>query len=304
MIKNVRLYSVALDDQLKQLFAQETELEAAISALRLKPLATGDVSSYGFTPLFGRGTQAYTFSHDGNHFFRFAEENKLMPTSVVNQVVADEIENREEELGRPLKKDEKKALKQGIVTKMLEQAFVTRRDLLIWVNSKQGYVGVSVTAAKRAENAISFLRKALGGSFPAKPFQPRCVVEDRMTGFITKGDLPETFTLGYDTVLKSNDDTGATVRVSKENLTAAEIISHITAGKIVTELQLSFNEIATFVLAQDLTIKRLALEDQYLEQNLPKSSGDKVADQQSMILIEGETLTELVRALTRAFQCE
>lgn len=304
MIKNVRLYSVALDDKLRELFHHESELEAAISAMRLKPMSESDISTYGFAPLFGRGAHAYTFSHNGNHFFRFVEENKLLPTSVVNQVLADEVESREEEMGRALKKNEKKALKQAIITKMLAQAFVTRRDLLIWVNSEKGLVGVSVTAAKRAENAITYLRKALGGSFPAKPFQPRCVVEDRMTNFIAKNELPQGFKLGYDAVLKSNDDTGATVRVTKDDLTTAEVISHLKAGKVVTELQLNFSEIATFVLANDLTVKRLSLEDQYLEQNLPKSSGDKIADLQSMILIEGETLTELVTALTRAFDCE
>ncbi len=303
MIKNVRLYSVALDEQLKQLFSHESELEAALAAQRIKPMSESDMATYGFAPVFGRAAQAYTFSHNSNHFFRFVEENKLLPTSVVNQVLADEVESREEELGRPLKKNEKKTLKQAIINKMLAQAFVTRRDFLIWVNSRYGFVGVTVTAAKRAENAITYLRKALGGSFPAKPFQPRCVVEDRLTNFIAKNELPEHFKLGYDAVLKSNDDTGATVRVTKDDLTTAEITSHLAAGKIVTELQLNFNEIATFVLAQDLTVKRLTLDDQYLEQNLPKSSGDKLADLQSMTLIEGESLTELVGALTKAFDC-
>lgn len=100
MIKNVRLYSVALDDKLRELFAHESELEAAISAMHLKPMSESDISTYGFAPLFGRGAQAYTFSHNGNHFFRFVEENKLLPTSVVNQVLADEVENREAEMGR------------------------------------------------------------------------------------------------------------------------------------------------------------------------------------------------------------
>lgn len=304
MIKNVRLYSVALDEQLKNLFSHETELEEAIAALRIKPMSANDVSTYGFAPVFGRAAPAYTFNHNHNHFLRFVEETKLLPTSIVNQALADEVDNREQEMGRPLKKNEKKALKQAIISKMLSQAFVTRREFLIWVNSRYGFVGVTVTAAKRAENAITYLRKALGGSFPAKPFQPRCVPEDRFTSYIAKNELPEHFKLGYDTVLKSNDDTGATIKVSKEDLTTAEVLSHINAGKVVTELQLSFNDLANFVLSSDLTIKRLALEDQYLEQSLPKTSGDKVADMQSMLLLEGETLTELVHAITLALDCQ
>ncbi len=302
--KSVRLYSVALDDKLKSIFANENELDKLIADEKFKPAGQMEISSCGFAPVFGRNTEAYSFSYDGNHYFRFVEENKLLPSSVVNQVFLDEVDAKEEELGRPLKKAEKTTLKTAITNKMLAQAFASRRELMIWVNSRYGFVGISVTSAKRAENAITYLRKALGGSFPAKSFSPRCVVEDRLTSFVARNDMPDGFKLGYDCVLKSNDDTGATVRASKEDLTCDEIQSHIKAGKMITDLQLNLNDSVSFVVNNELVLKRIAIDDTFLSQNLPQSTEDKTADMQSFFIIEASVLTDMVDRVTKAFDCD
>ena len=302
--KNVRLYSVELDDTLKGIFNKESLLEERLQSVSFHPTGQLELSSCGFGPVFGRNTEAFSFSHDHNHFFRFIEENKLLPSSIVNQALLDEIELKEQELNRSLKKSEKAALKTALLNKMMAQAFATRRELVIWVNSRYGFVGVSASSAKRAESALTILRKALGGSFPAKSFNPRCVVDDRLTNFLYKNDLPENFSLGNDAVLKSNDDTGATVRVSKEDLTTEEVLNHIKAKKVVTELQLNFAECVQFVITNELALKRVTLEDQYLEQNLPQKSDDKLADLQGFLIVEGDVLTNLVSQVTKVFDCD
>ncbi|MBU3843517.1 MAG: recombination-associated protein RdgC [Candidatus Anaerobiospirillum pullicola] len=301
--KNARLYTVALDDSLKSLFKNEAQLEDKVRSVCFKPTGQMEISSCGFSPVFGRHTDAFTFSHEHNHFLRFTEENKLLPSSIINQALQDEIDNKEMELGRALKKNEKAALKTALTNKMLAQAFVTRRELFLWINSTYGFVAVSASSAKRAENAITVLRKGLS-TFPAKSLQPRCVVEDRLTLFVAKNELPESFELGTDAVLKSNDDIGGTVRVSKDVLTSDEIVNHIKAGKVVTELQLGFNKCAQFVLSSDLCVKRMALDDQFLEHNLPQSTDDKLADLQANVIIEGEVLTNLVGSITKVFDCD
>lgn len=301
--KNLRLYTVNLTDELKDLFSNQLLLENSIEACKFRHTMEQEMTSCGFAPLFGRNTDAYTFSSNHNHFFRFVEENKLLPSTIIREAFLDEVEKKEEELGRALKKDEKQALKLALTNQMMAKAFVTRRELLIWVNSLYGYVGVSATSAKRAENAITVLRKACNGTFPVKPLQPRCVVEDRLTSFISKGDLPEGFSLGNDCVLKSTDDTGATVRASKEDLTCKEINSHIEAGKRVTELQLDFVDNAQFVLSNELALKRISLDDQFLERSLPQKSDDKITDMQSYLLVESDVMTSIFDKIVKAFDC-
>lgn len=301
--KNLRIYSVALDENLKHIFGSETQLEAAIANERLKPISHNELSTCGFVPLFGRNTEAYSYTYEGNHFFRFVEENKLMPPKILSQAVLDSIDAREEELGRKLTKAEKDTIKLAVRDQMLAKAFITRRELYIWVNSRHGYVGVSVSSANRAENAITIMRKAMGGSFPAKLLAPRCVVEDRLTNFL-KGQLPEGFEIGYDCVLKSNDDTGATVRASKEDLACEEIANHIKAGKLVTELQLKLHESVQFVLNSELVVKRFSIDDEYLKANMPMKSDDAIADMQASFIIESDVLTDTVNNIVKVFDCD
>ena len=300
--KNARIYSVEITPELQEIFRNETRLEECITSVRFRPAGAQEMSSCGFSPVFGRHTDSYTFTSSGSHFFRFTEENKLMPSSVVNERLLDIIDQKEAELSRSLKKNEKQALKQALVDEMMSKAFASRRDLFIMVNSVEGFIAISATSAKRADNAITMLRKAFG-TFPAKTLQPRVVVEDRMTNFIAKDDLPEGINLGYDCVLKSDDDTGATVKATKEDLTCKEILSHIEAGKHITELQLELVDQATFVLNTELTLKRITLDDQYLEKNLPQKTDDKVADMQSFMLVEADVIKSMVKSVMQAFDC-
>lgn len=302
--KNARIYSVALNEQLSAIFKDPATLEEKLQSAKFKKATDLEVQSCGFVPVFGRNTDSYAFSFKNNHFFKFVEENKLLPSSIINQALLDEIENKEAELNRPLKKNEKAALKTAITNKLLARAFTTQKELLVWVNTQYNFCAISVSSAKRAENAITFLRKALGGSFPAKSFQPRCVVEDRLTSFIAKNDLPEGFALGSDTVLKSNDDEGSTVRISRDVLNSEEVINHINAGKVVTELQLNFADCLSFVLTSDLSLKRINLNDQYLEVNLPQKSDDAVTDLQSFLIVQSEALTSLILSIVKTFDCD
>ena len=162
---------------------------------------------------------------------------------------------------------------------------------------------MSVSSAKRAERAIAMLREAFS-TFPAKCFQPRCVVEDRMTSWISNNDLPNVFTLGNDATLKSTDDEGGTVKVSKEDLSSDEIAVHINAGKVITDLQLIFEDTVMCVLSSDLTVKRMRPLDQFLEKNLPEKSDDAVADMAAHLCLQGEVLTSLIDSISEIFDCE
>lgn len=302
--KNAQLYTVTLSAQHLKVLRDDPLFEETIQKKTFRPCMAQELTSIGFSPLFGRKVPAFTFTHAEHHFVKVTEENKMLPSSVIKMALEEETDKQEAELGRPLRKQEIQTLKSALVNKLLAQAFVSRRDMLVYINSKTGIVAVSASSAKRAELALAMLREAFDGTFPAKRLQPRCAVEDRMTSWIDKAELPPVFELGNDAVLKTADEAGGTVRVTREDLTSEEIKCHISAGKVITDLQLVYQNELSLVLSSDLTLKRLRPEDQFLEKNLPEKSADAVADMQATLILQGDLLTSVVTDIMRLFDCE
>ncbi|HAR80294.1 MAG TPA: hypothetical protein DCR21_05625 [Succinivibrionaceae bacterium] len=301
--KNARIYDVDFK-AIKEIFSDPETLEKSIeNNARFKSCKqTSEVASIGFVPLFGNDTP-YFFSNGSSFFFKLVEENKLLPASVIRTELNEQVAAKEAELKRGMSKQEKETLKTAVTSLLLSKAFTTRREMLMWCNTELNLCAVAVSSAKRAEKALAMMRQALG-SFPATLPEAKCVVEDRMTNWVSKNQLPEKFELGTDTTLKSLEEDGGIIRASKEDLTSTEIAAHFDAGKVITDLQLIYDNSLLFVLSNDLSLKRMKPLDQYLEKNLPEKTDDAIADQQSHLILQGELLSEIISRIERIFDCE
>lgn len=299
--KSARVYTGDFSD-LEGIFKDDAEIEAAVQSVPFRPCQGGEKASAGFAPIFP-DTGAYSFKTAGGVFLRVLEEAKLLPSSVVMSQLSEIVSKKEAELGREIRKNEREALKTALVNQLLERAFPVRRDMLVYVQPQKGICAVSVSSAKRAETAIALVRQAFT-TFPARVPQPRCAAEDRITSWVSQGPVPEFFELGADTVLKSSDEDGGIIRASREDLTSEEIAVHIKAGKLMTEIALTYKDELFFVLGSDLSLKRMKPLDQYLERALPEKTEDRTADLQSHLVIQGALLDELIPYLFKLFDCE
>lgn len=298
--KNARIYTVDFSTP-GTWFSDQEKLENALGHLKFHPCQAAEMSTIGFSPVLGR-EGLFSLNCAGSYFFRLTEESKILPASVIRIALEEKISQAEEESGRPLGKKEKEALKSALTSELVTRAFATRRDILVWAHPQKRLCAINVSSAKRAEKALAMLRQALS-SFPAKVPQPRCAAEERLTSWISSGELPDKFVLGTDTVLKSPDD-GSTIRASREDLTSEEIAGHLQAGKVVTEIQLTYDDAVSLVLDAELCLRRIKFLDQYLEQNLPEKSNDAEADLQSLLVLQGSELAELCTRILELFDCE
>ncbi len=90
------------------------------------------------------------------------------------------------------------------------------------------------------------------------------------------GDVPDGFELDCDAVMRSPGDDGATVRCSRQDLTAREVQKHIETGKVVTQLGLVWRQRIRFVLTDRLELKRLQFLD-VLEEQASQAGDDAPA---------------------------
>lgn len=76
-----------------------------------------------------------------------------------------------------------------------------------------------------------------------------------MTAWMAEGEAPSGFTIDLDMEMRSAEN--AKVRYVKHSLEGEEIHKHIAEGKVVTKLALTWQDKISFVLDENLQIKRL-----------------------------------------------
>ena len=91
---------------------------------------------------------------------------------------------------------------------------------------------------------------------------PRAV----LTGWIAGEPLPTGFALGDECELKDPIDGGAVVKCQRQELLGDEIRKHLESGKQVSRLALVFDDHVSFVLGEDLVVRKLKFLDGAVDQ--------------------------------------
>src|SRR5690606_9802868 len=121
------------------------------------------------------------------------------------------------------------------------------------------------SSRKSGENVVSEIRRAMG-SFPALPLNAEIAPRAIMTGWIAGEPLPEGLSLGEECELKDAMEGGAVVKCQHQELQSDEIAKHLEAGKQVTRLALTLDDHVSFVLGEDLIIRKLKFLDGAVDQ--------------------------------------
>ena len=199
-------------------------------------------------------------------------EEKVLPGSVIQRVVDERVARIEQQECRSVGRKERQELKEQVTDELLPRAFVraTHTRALF----ADGMLLVDSAAASKAENLLAKLREALGG-LKVQLVHTRQTPSALMTSWLLQGHCEGGFELDSDCELKGVGDVVPVVKVSKQDLTADEVVQHVKNGKTVTQLGLVWREQIAFILTQDFTLKRI----QYLDvlQEEAESNGDDAA---------------------------
>jgi recombination associated protein RdgC len=242
-----------------------TDLETQLATCALKPVGLLELSSRGFVAPMGQHHEALNHAIDGTHWLTVGGEDKLLPGAVVNDLLQKKLAAIEEQEGRRPGGRTRKRLKEDLVAELLPRAFVrpVRSDALL--DTKLGVIAVDTSSRKNAESVVSEIRRALG-SFPALPVNAEVAPRAILTGWIAGDALPEGVSLGDECELRDPSDSGAVVKVQRMELSGEEIAKHLEAGKQVTRLALVLDDHVSFVLGEDLVVRKFKLLDGAVDQ--------------------------------------
>ncbi|MEG9487115.1 recombination-associated protein RdgC [Mannheimia indoligenes] len=257
--KNVMIYKLT-----SELSLDSKSLEDLLQETKFTPCTQFDMSKFGWSsPL--KGSDLLHFSQ-GNQFLLVShKEDKLLPANVVKAETEQRIAELEEKEARKLKKTEKQAVKDQVVSNLLPRAFSKHQFTALWLDLDNQLVYVDAASSKRAEDTLALLRKTLG-SLPVVPISFTLPPAEVMTNWIAKGHTPSWLTLLEEAELKSLD-TDSVIRCKRQDLETEEIAQHLQAGKFITKLAIEWEAHFSCVLNEDATLSRLKFADEVREKN-------------------------------------
>lgn len=276
-------------------------LEAALASKPTRACASQELSTYGFIAPFGKGEDAPLVHVSGEYLLIAArKEERILPSSVVNDAVKEKVEEIETEQMRKVYKKERDQIKDEIIQAFLPRAFIRRSMIFAAIAPRQGVILVNSASAKRAEDLLSTLREVMG-SLPVRPATVKIAPVATMTDWVKSQQAAEGFYVLDECELRDTAEDGGIVRCKRQDLTGEEIQLHLSTGKVVTQLALAWQDKLSFILDDKMVIKRLKFEE-LLQEQAEQDGGDEAAQQfdasfQLMMMTFAEFLPVLFEAL-------
>lgn len=247
-------------------------LELALQATRFVPCGPTQAESSGWVAPRGNKSISLVESVGGQIILKLCTERRPLPASAVKAAVEERIEKYKEETGQErVGAKIKKAFKEEVIIDLLPRAFTKRSSTLLWIDPVHHFLVVDTGSLSGADKIVTYLVEALNevpGSRPGigvKPVQTTLSAATAMAFWLSNKEAPHGFTVDRDCELKTPDDLKATVRYSRHTLEIDEVADHIAAGKVPTQLALTWNERVSFMLTETAQVKKLKLLDVVLD---------------------------------------
>ncbi|MBA3772665.1 MAG: recombination-associated protein RdgC [Ramlibacter sp.] len=290
MFKTASFFRIGPDFVLPPLDA----LEEALQAARFVPCGPTQPESHGWIAPRGKKSIALAESVGGQVILNLCIERRALPASAVKAGVEERIEKYLKETGNErVGARIKKEFKEEVVLDLMPRAFTRKSGILLWLDVAGKLLVVGTGSLTGADKVITALVEALGavpGSRPAigfKPVQTNTSAAVSMSQWLASREAPFNFTVDRDCELKTPDEHKSTVRYSRHTLEIDEVPQHIAAGKVPTQLAMTWNDRLSFVLTESAQMKKIELLDVVLD-GVQKGGRDDDGFDTDATIITGE----------------
>ncbi|GAB3649788.1 recombination-associated protein RdgC [Ramlibacter alkalitolerans] len=288
MFKNACFFRVAEDFVLPDLAA----LERVLQKSRFVPCGPTQPESTGWVPPRGNKSKVMAESVAGHLILKQCTEKRAVPSSAIKAAVEEKIERYKLETGNErvparLKKD----FKEEVLLDLLPRAFSKRSTTLLWLDPRERLLVVDAGSLAAADRIVSSLLAALlevpgaGPALDLQLVQTQTSPAASMSHWLVTREAPWRFTVDRDCELKAPDEQKSTVRYSRHTLDIDEVAEHIAAGKMPTQLALTWNDRVSFVLSDAGQLRKLKMLDVVVkEADDTKGKDDEGFDTNAAIL--------------------
>jgi len=293
--KNLRAYRMT-----RGLELSSEQLEDKLSSRGFKPCTPSQSLSVGWVPALGEGAQTLVHSADGRLMLCLRREEKILPPSVVRDLVKERVEAIEAQQGRKVYRKEKLSLKDEVVQDCMPRAFSRYAELRLIIDAQARWVLVDSASASRAEEALNLLRECMG-SFPVLLPQTAHAPAAAMTSWLANSSLPDDLHTRDECELRDMGEQAAVIRCRGLDLYSDEVRQHLQGTTQVVRIALGWNEQLQFVLGDDLCLRRIKFSDALVKENDELMDEDRLARFDADFALMAPALTAIQDRLINLF---
>jgi recombination associated protein RdgC len=253
------------------------ELVAKINDKRFRSCGSHDEFSMGWTSPVGNTVEQLIHESNGFMMLCLKKEEKVIPAAVIAEMLQEKVSEKEEQEARKLSKKERTALKDELIFELLPRAFSFSKKTYAYIAPKGGWIVVDAASAKKAEDLLSFLRKCIS-SLPVVPINTIDKPTIIMTQWLSDNhSLPKDLVIEDECELRSPEEDGSIIRCKRHNLGLPEITNHLDTGKQVIKLAVNWTDRLSFIVDENLSIKRLKFLDLIQDQVADTEAEDEIS---------------------------
>jgi len=292
MFKNAQIYRLPAPWKISH-----QELEAHLIPQAFAPCSSLEMQSQGWVS--PRGNDQLVHVVNRQFLLKLDTEKKLLPASVINQVTKARAAELEEQQGFAPSRKQTKELKEQVTDELLPRALSTVRSTYTWIDPVNGWLVVDAASSAKAEEVLKLLLKAIP-KFPLETLRTVRSPLGAMTDWLASDEAPHGFTVDQDAELRASGEGKATVKYVRHTLEPEDMRQRIEGGKQCTRLALTWNDRISFVLTENLSVKKVTPLDVLKENNDVTNKNDDERFDGDFMLFTGEMnklFTDLVEAL-------
>jgi recombination associated protein RdgC len=290
--KNLLVYRLASDFHLKA-----DTLEEKLKENALRPCGSFEMESRGWVA--PRTEDRFLHSLERQWLIMFGVNQKLLPGSIITQTAKERAAKLAEKQEHPVGRKQMRDIRERVLEELMPKALSRRRTLGTWIDPVNHWLVIDTAADKKADELLESL---IGADIEIEPkrLETQQSPSAAMTLWLSSGKVPAPFTIDQDLELKASGESRATVRYVNHPLEGKEIREHISGGKTATRLGMTWKNRLSFVLTEQLQIKRVAFLDILKEETQDQAEDAEEQFDIDFALMTGELaamLADLVEAL-------
>lgn len=276
------------------------DLIAKIPEHPLRECGSQDEFTFGWLPLI-RNSEQWALASDHCLLLRAGKEEKVLPTAVVREELESKVAEIELVEGRKVGRKEKADIKEELVFTLRPKAFAKRSDVWAYIDTKAKLLVLNSTNAGMTEQLFKLLQTTLG-SFAMVPLQAQVSPATIMTDWLVKNDVPASLETGDECEIQDSSEDKAKIRFKSLEPLSEDVTRHLEQGMSVKNLALRWADKMSFVLNDDLTLKKVKFDDSLKESAFNDSQGGALSDMDANFALMSLTVRDFFGSFQQWFE--